>query len=165
MFDEVQLNETSAKAIEALGDHEEVVVLMPADEFIIRHGPKRTVLYSLCRDVGLTEAINGFLDDVKVPCSYLALLGLASILALAELVPYELTWLCVLWLPDAIRRLFKCNTEAVGLVVLELDFWMPFSTMCLGCFFASASFNHEMAFATFSALFVISTTANILLGK
>ena len=80
-------------------------------------------------------------------------------------LPYELTWLAFLWVPDALRKLFKLNTETVKLCLLELDFWVPFVTMCLCSFFASASFVHEMAFASFMVFFVFSTTVNILLGK
>jgi hypothetical protein len=35
---------------------------MPAAEFVIPHGPKRTVLYWLCRDAERTEKINDFLE-------------------------------------------------------------------------------------------------------
>ena len=61
-FDELKLNEAREKAIENLREEEEVVVLMPSKEFVIPHGPKRTVLYWLCRDVERTEKINDYLE-------------------------------------------------------------------------------------------------------
>ena len=82
-----------------------------------------------------------------------------------EVVPYELTWLIILVLPDALRKLFKLNTHAVSLVLRELDFWVPFVTLLLGCFFASASFAYDGAAAAVVITFVISFTVNILLGK
>ena len=63
VFDEIELDEASEKAIEPLDEDEEVVVLMPAKEFVIRHGPKRTVLYWLCRSLTTTEKINGTLES------------------------------------------------------------------------------------------------------
>jgi len=61
-FDELKLNEANEKAIENLREEEEVVVLMPAKEFVIPHGPKRTVLYWLCGDTEMTVKINRFLE-------------------------------------------------------------------------------------------------------
>ena len=62
VLDEIALDKASEKAIEPLEEDEEVVVLMPANEFVIAHGPKRTVLFWLCRDVGTTVKISGFLE-------------------------------------------------------------------------------------------------------
>ena len=61
-FDELKLDEVHEKAIENLREDEEVVVLMPAEEFVIPHGPKRTVLYWLCGDAERTERIDDFLE-------------------------------------------------------------------------------------------------------
>ena len=61
-FDDLKLDEAYEMGIQALGEDEEVVVFMPGKEFVIAHGPKRTVLYWLCGDVGMTEKINGFLE-------------------------------------------------------------------------------------------------------
>ena len=61
-FDELKLDEAHEKAIENLREEEEVVVLMPAKEFVIPHGPKRTVLYWLCGDAERTEKINDSLE-------------------------------------------------------------------------------------------------------
>ena len=69
VFDEIKLGEASKKAIEALGEEEELVVLMPAKEFVIAHGPKRTVLYWLCRNLALSEKVNGFLEGELRVCS------------------------------------------------------------------------------------------------
>ena len=88
-----------------------------------------------------------------------------GILALIEVVPYELTWLAILAVPDALRKLFKLNAHAVSLVLHELDFWVPFVTLLLGCFFASASFAHDGATVAFVITFAIFVTVNILLGK
>ena len=82
-----------------------------------------------------------------------------------EVAPYELTWLMIMLLPDALRKLFKLNAHAVSLVLHELDFWVPFVTMLLGGFFASASFAHDRAAAAAVINIVISFTVNILLGK
>ena len=62
MFNEIALAVASEMAIRELDDSEEVMVLMPAMEFVIAHGPKRTVLYWLCRDAGTTENINDYLE-------------------------------------------------------------------------------------------------------
>ena len=90
-----------------------------------------------------------------------------AILGLTEVVPYELTWLAILAVPDALRKLFKLNTEAVALVLHELDFWVPFVTMCLSSILASASFTHEGAAAAFANNFtaLLVYTVNILFGK
>ena len=64
-FDELKLDEANEKAIENLREEEEVLVLMPAKEFVIAHGPKRTVLYWLCGDVERTVKINGFLEGLR----------------------------------------------------------------------------------------------------
>ena len=81
------------------------------------------------------------------------------------MVPYELTWLMILALPDALRKLFKLNAHAVSLVLCELDFWMPFVTTLLASYFASASFAHESAFVATTVTGMISYTVNVLLGK
>ena len=82
-----------------------------------------------------------------------------------EVVPYELTWLIILVLPDALRKLLKLNAHAVSLVLHELDFWVPFVTWLLAAYFASASFVHESAFAAATVTVMVSYTANVLLGK
>ena len=61
-FSKIRLNKVSAEAIRPLRDWEEIMVLMPSEEYVIVHGPKRTVLHWLCGDVGVTMAINGFLE-------------------------------------------------------------------------------------------------------
>ena len=61
-FEELELAAASERVLESLGDDEEVFVLMPADEFVLPQGPKRTVLYWLCRDMVMTEKINGYLE-------------------------------------------------------------------------------------------------------
>ena len=66
-FDELRLDEAYETGIQALGEDEEVVALMPAKEFVIAHGPKRTVLYWLCGDVERTEKINDFLEGESRP--------------------------------------------------------------------------------------------------
>ena len=58
----MKVDEPLEKGIEALGPDEEVVALMPTKEFVIPHGPKRTVLYWLCGDVEMTEKINDYLE-------------------------------------------------------------------------------------------------------
>jgi hypothetical protein len=82
-----------------------------------------------------------------------------------EWVPFELTWVGILWTPDALRKLFKLNTKAVGLIIRELDFWIPFVMMCLSFFSASVSFGHEAAVVQFVIEFMLSFTINVLLGK
>ena len=90
-----------------------------------------------------------------------------GILGLAEVVPYELTWLAILAVPDALRKLFKLNTEAVALVLHEFDFWVPFVTLFLTGVWACASFTHEGAAAAFAFIFnvFLTYTVNILFGK
>ena len=58
----MKVDEALEKGIEALGPDEEVVALMPTKEFVIPHGPKRTVLYWLCGDVEMTVEINDSLE-------------------------------------------------------------------------------------------------------
>jgi hypothetical protein len=58
----MKVDEVFEKGIEALEPDEEVVALMPTKEFGIPHGPKRTVLYWLCRDVEMTVKINDYLE-------------------------------------------------------------------------------------------------------
>ena len=103
--------------------------------------------------------------DVKAFCANLNFVGLVAILAMTEVVPYELTWLAVFWVPDALRKLFKLNTEAVGLVLRELDYWVPFVTLCFASFFGSASFGHDGAAVLYMFAYVFTFTVNILLGK
>ena len=62
VFDRIELEAASKKAIDELDEDEDVVVLMPANEFVIAHGPKRTVLFLVCRSVSMTKKINGFLE-------------------------------------------------------------------------------------------------------
>ena len=98
--------------------------------------------------------------------AYLALLPLLSILAMTEaVVPYELTWLGLFWVPDALRKLFKLNTEAVVRIVGEHDFWVPFVTLCLSAISGSASFGYDGAAVQLFIVFVFTTTVNILLGE
>mmetsp|Transcript_104276 Transcript_104276/g.300560 ORF Transcript_104276/g.300560 Transcript_104276/m.300560 type:complete len:670 (-) Transcript_104276:1991-4000(-) len=164
-FDEMRLVGASEKGIQTLGDDEEVVVLMPGKGFVIPVGPKRTVLYWLCGDVGTTVNINGFLEGVKALLANLSAGAFLSILGMMEVVPYELTWLMILALPDALRKLFKLNAHAVSLVLRELDFWVPFVTMLLASFFASASFAHDRAAAAVIITSMVHYTVNVLLGK
>ena len=49
-FDELRLGEATEKAIRPLRKDDEVVALMPAKEFVVHHGPKRTVLFWFCQE-------------------------------------------------------------------------------------------------------------------
>ena len=71
----------------------------------------------------------------------------------------------ILMLPDVLRKLLKLNAHAVSLVLHELDFWVPFVTTLLACYFASASFAYDGAAVAAVITFVISVTVYILLGK
>ena len=104
---------------------------------------------------------------VKVLTANCIFFTIFGILALAEVVPYELTWLAILAVPDALRKLFKLNTEALALVLRELDFWVPFVTGIMSVIFAWASFAHEGAAAAFVVIFAFyfQYTVNILFGK
>ena len=104
---------------------------------------------------------------VKVLTANCIFFTIFGILALAELVPYELTWLAILGVPDALRKLFKLNTEALALVLRELDFWVPFVTAIMTLICACASFTHEGAAAAFAYLFTVILTfiVNVLFGK
>ena len=82
-FDELKLDEAHEKAIENLREEEEVLVLMPAKEFVIPHGPKRTVLYWLCGDAERTEKINDYLEG--------------------ELISYKLVGICVTVVPSQLH--------------------------------------------------------------
>ena len=86
---------------------------------------------------------------------------------MAEVLPYELTWLGILGIPDPLRKLLKLNTEAVALILCELDFWVPFATLCLAFGFGSASFGraHAAPAAVFCCVTVFAYTVNVLLGK
>ena len=61
-FKKMKLDKALEKGIEALRPDEEVMALMPTKEFMIPHGPKRTVLYWLCGDVEITVKINDYLE-------------------------------------------------------------------------------------------------------
>jgi len=165
VFDAIALDEASANAIEALDEDDEVVVLMPATEFVIAHGPKRTVLYGLCGDLEMAMKINGFLEDTKLVCAIFTFSGAVTLLAMAKVVPYEFIWLGILGLPDMLRKFFKLNMEAVVLILHELDFWVPFGTLCLSLGFGSASFDNDMGVVLSSILLVFYYTVNVLLGK
>ena len=108
-----------------------------------------------------------YMIGVKVLTANCNLFVVFAILGLTEVVPYELTWLAILAVPDALRKLFKLNTEAVALVLRELDFWVPFVTGSLSAFCAWASFTHEGAAAAFVSIFniLLTYTVNILFGK
>ena len=80
-------------------------------------------------------------------------------------VPFAFIWAIVFTLPDSFRKLFKLNTEAVVLILHELDFWVPFVTMCLSLVFALASFDYEASAAVFVFTLVLGYTSNLLLGK
>ena len=82
-FDELKLDEAHEKAIENLREEEEVLVLMPAKEFVIAHGPKRTVLYWLCGDAEMTVKINDFLEG--------------------ELISYKLVGICITVVPSQLH--------------------------------------------------------------
>mmetsp|Transcript_15841 Transcript_15841/g.36940 ORF Transcript_15841/g.36940 Transcript_15841/m.36940 type:complete len:491 (+) Transcript_15841:793-2265(+) len=162
-FSESKLEEASEKSIEALGEDEDVVALMPAEEFVIANGPKRTVLYWLSQNVTMTKKINGSLEGVKALSANINFLtGVLAILAMTEVVPYELVWLVVAWIPDILRKLFKMNVEAIGLILRELDFWVPFVTTCIAAYFYSASFAHEAVFSIFIVLFTMWFIVNVL---
>jgi hypothetical protein len=74
-----------------------------------------------------------------VPLTYGELSCLVAVFALVEVVPYELTWLAIMAVPNGLRKLFKLNVEAVALLTRELDFWVPFMTMCEFAIFVGAS--------------------------
>ena len=100
--------------------------------------------------------------------AYAGFSGLLATLALCEgVVPYELTWLHVLAVPDALRKLFKLNVEALALILRELDFWVPFVMLCLSGICAWASFPDEgaAAAAVYILIVVAGFTVNILFGK
>jgi len=165
-FDALELDETSEKNIETLREDEEVMALMPAKEFLISHGPKRTVLHWLCRNATTTMKINDCLEGVKAISSNLVGLStLVALLALTEVIPYELAWVAILAFPDALRKIFKLNAEAMGLVLRELDFWIPFVTMCLSATFGAASFEYDGPAVLFSMNCVLLYTGNVLFGR
>jgi len=104
---------------------------------------------------------------VKVLLANCEMFCIVGLFALAEVVPYELTWLAILAVPNALRKLFKLNVEALALVLRELDFWVPFVTMLLSGICALASFTHEGAPAALAFVFtiILTYTVNTLFGK
>ena len=72
-FVSLRLDAASAEAIERLEQDDEVIVLMPSQEFVIVHGPKRTMLHTLCRNVGMTVRINKLFEGETQPAIILHL--------------------------------------------------------------------------------------------
>jgi len=122
------------------------------------------VLYWLCGDVNVTMAINGFLEGCKLSTTILMFSGFVAIAALAEILPFELRWAGALVMPDIVRKLLKLNTEALGLVLRELDFWLPFTLFVLAMYFFSYSFGHDPGAGLMAFLCVLMYTINVLLG-
>lgn len=106
------------------------------------------------------------LPGVKATGANLQLFGgVFSLLGMIEVVPFAFTWMMVLGLPDSFRKLFKLNTEAIVLILRELDFWVPFTMLCLSSVFALASFDCEGSVAAFLFVVVFTYTSNLLLGN
>mmetsp|Transcript_96322 Transcript_96322/g.274452 ORF Transcript_96322/g.274452 Transcript_96322/m.274452 type:complete len:491 (-) Transcript_96322:119-1591(-) len=145
-YDDVELDNESREDVEMLRDEEEAVVLMPADEYVICHGPERTVLYFFCRNLWLTEKINNAFEGIKLVSTLLLLTMLVGVAATAKLIPFELRWVAALGMLDPIRKVFKMNWEACGLVLRELDFHIPFWANIVAAYFASSSLDHEPGF-------------------
>jgi len=80
-------------------------------------------------------------------------------------MPYEFTWLAILWLPDTLRKLLKLNAEALSLILRELDFWVPFVTMCISAISGAASFGYDGTAVQFFIFWLFYCTVNILMGE
>ena len=89
---------------------------------------------------------------------------LVSVAAAANLVPFELRWVAVLGMLDSIRKLFKMNVEAVGLVLRELDFHIPFWANVIATYFALSSVVHEPGILL-GLIAYASMVSVVLLGK
>ena len=60
--DIIKLDAESERAIRHLEADDEVVVLLPGEEFVLIDGPSHCVLYYLCGDVSMAKRINEFLE-------------------------------------------------------------------------------------------------------
>mmetsp|Transcript_96325 Transcript_96325/g.274474 ORF Transcript_96325/g.274474 Transcript_96325/m.274474 type:complete len:398 (-) Transcript_96325:604-1797(-) len=163
-YDDVELDNESREDVEMLRDEEEAVVLMPADEYVICHGPERTVLYFFCRNLWLTEKINNAFEGIKLVSTLLLLTMLVGVAATAKLIPFELRWVAALGMLDPIRKVFKMNWEACGLVLRELDFHIPFWANIVAAYFASSSLDHEPGFLIALIAYALMVSV-VLLGK
>ena len=130
--------------------------------------------------------------DNKVWIAYLMVFPAIAIAALAngKVVPYELRWVGGFAMVDVLRKLFKVlplssldiilnpysahsahshtslklNTEAIGLILYELDFHIPFTTNAIAMYFAAASFGYEIGAVIVIVFYSSFYTVNVLLG-
>ena len=89
---------------------------------------------------------------------------LFDVAAPIELIPFELRWVAAFGMLDPIRKLFKMNVEAVGLVLRELDFHIPFWANVIATYFASSSVGHEPGLLL-GLIAYASMVSVVLLGK
>ena len=91
---------------------------------------------------------------------------MVSLVALAEVIPLNLTWLGILSMPDAARCLFKKNVQGVKLCISEpFDFLVPFIALTLGLIGAMGSLEFHPGCCGFLSSFGFSYVTNVLLGK
>jgi hypothetical protein len=151
-----------------LGDDDEVIVFMPAEEIIIPDGPKRSMLCVLLfGNYRMAKYINDFLEEHKVWGQIPLLPSLiVAMVALTEAIPLNLTWLGIVLLPDTARCFFKLNAQAVKLCISEpFDFMVPCVTLTLAMVGAMASFEFHPGCCAGLISFGFLYLTQILLGK
>ena len=87
---------------------------------------------------------------------------LVTVAAGAQLIPFECRWVGVLAMVDVLRKAFKLNAEAIGLIIGELDFLIPFVMNCGAAGFASASFGFDPGAIAVLLTYVSLYTVNIM---
>ena len=89
---------------------------------------------------------------------------LFGVAAHIKLIPFELRWMAAFGMLYPIRKLFNMNAKAVGLVLRELDFHIPFWTNVIATYFASSSLDHEPGFLIALITYALMVSV-VLLGK
>ena len=167
-YERLALDAESEATVNGLGDDEEVIAFMPAEEMIIPDGPKRSVLcFLLWGNHRMAKHVNDFTEEHRVWSEITAPLALLiALVALTEVIPLDLTWLGVLSLPDTARGFSHLNVQGVRLCVSEpFDFWVPFVSFVVGAFGAMASFKFHAGFCAFALSTGCFFTTFVLLGK
>ena len=165
----VALDAESEATVNGLGDDDEVIAFMPAEEIIIPDGPKRSMLcFLLWGNHRMAKRVNDFLEEHKVWGQILLLPSIivGLMLALTEVIPLNLTWFTMLLLPDVLRCFFKLNIQAVKMCLSEpFDFMVPFITLAVGLIGAVASFEFHPGCCAGFICVGLAYIVMVLLGK
>jgi hypothetical protein len=167
-YERMALDAESEATASRLGDNEEVIVFMPAEEIIIPDGPRRSILcFLLWGNHRMAKRVNDFLEEHKAWGQMLILPSfIIFLVAMTEVVPLNLTWLSVLLLGDTTRCFFKLNMQAAKLCIREpFNFMVPFVTLTLGLIGGMASFDFHLGCCAGFMCLGYSYVTLVLLGK